>query len=95
LRRNHAIVSASITKSVVMFALIDQPTTSRLNRSSTIARYSQPSSVQIQRDVRSEDLVSHWENSGYHSRAKKHQREVDETVDPRQKHRCIFSRRME
>ncbi|AME28104.2 hypothetical protein AXG89_29990 (plasmid) [Burkholderia sp. PAMC 26561] len=30
-----------------MFALIDQPTTSRLNRSSTIARYSQPSSVQI------------------------------------------------
>ncbi len=30
-----------------MRGLIDQPTTSRLNRSSTTARYSQPSSVQI------------------------------------------------
>ena len=43
--RNHAIVSASITMSAVMRGFIDQPTTSRLNRSSTIARYSQPSSV--------------------------------------------------
>ncbi len=33
--------------SAVMRGLIDQPTTSRLNRSSTTARYSQPSSVQM------------------------------------------------
>ena len=45
LRRNQAIVSASVTMSAVMRGLIDQPTISRLNRSSTMARYSQPSPV--------------------------------------------------
>ncbi|KVO99011.1 hypothetical protein BGV60_04515 [Burkholderia ubonensis] len=46
-RRNQAIVSASVTRSAVMRGLIDQPTTSRLNRSSTTAKYSQHSSVQM------------------------------------------------
>ena len=45
LLRNSAIVSASITLSVVIRGFSDQPTISRLNRSSTIVRYSQPSSV--------------------------------------------------
>ncbi len=45
LRRNQAIVSASVTMSAVIRGLIDQPTISRLNRSSTTARYSQPSPV--------------------------------------------------
>jgi len=36
--------SASTATSAVIFGLIDQPTTSRLNRSRTIAKYSQPSS---------------------------------------------------
>ncbi|CAG9183481.1 hypothetical protein LMG23994_05141 [Cupriavidus pinatubonensis] len=47
LRRNQAIVSASVTISALMRGLIDQPTTSRLNRSRTTARYSHPSSVQM------------------------------------------------
>jgi 2-polyprenyl-6-methoxyphenol hydroxylase-like FAD-dependent oxidoreductase len=41
LLRNHAIVRASVTISAVMRGLSDQPTTSRLNRSRTIARYAQ------------------------------------------------------
>ena len=40
-RRNQAIVNASVTLSVVMRGLSDPPTTARLNRSSTIAKYSQ------------------------------------------------------
>jgi hypothetical protein len=44
-RRNQAIDSASSTRSVVIRGLIDQPITSRLNRSITTARYSQPSAV--------------------------------------------------
>ena len=45
--QNHVMVSASITISVVILGLIDQPATSRLNMSITTARYSQPSSVQM------------------------------------------------
>src|SRR5437867_1901979 len=44
-RRNQAMRSASLTSSVLMCGFIDQPTTWRLNRSITTARYSQPSSV--------------------------------------------------
>ena len=36
--RNHAMVKASITMSAVILGFSDQPTTSRLNRSSTTAR---------------------------------------------------------
>ena len=44
-RRVLTIVRGSVTMSAVMRGFSDQPTTSRLNRSSTMARYSQPSSV--------------------------------------------------
>jgi hypothetical protein len=44
-RRVLTMVRASVTMSAVMRGFSDQPTTSRLNRSSTMARYSQPSSV--------------------------------------------------
>lgn len=45
LRRNSAIRSASHTSVAVIRSDTDQPTTLRENRSSTTARYSQPSSV--------------------------------------------------
>lgn len=45
LRRNQAMRRASMTNSRFMCGFIDQPTTWRLNRSMTTARYSQPSSV--------------------------------------------------
>jgi len=48
LQRNQAIVRASVTISAVMRGLSDQPTPSRLNKSSTMARYSQPLSVHRQ-----------------------------------------------
>jgi hypothetical protein len=47
LRRNNAIDSASVTMSAVILGLIDQPITSRMNSSRTMARYSQPSTVAI------------------------------------------------
>jgi hypothetical protein len=37
--------SASVTNSLLMCGFINQPTTCRLNRSMTTARYSHPSSV--------------------------------------------------
>ena len=44
-RRHSAIRSASHTSTAVMRSDIDQPTTRRLYRSMTVARYSQPSSL--------------------------------------------------
>jgi hypothetical protein len=44
-QRNHAMRSASTTRSWRMCGFIDQPTTWRLNRSGITARYRQPSSV--------------------------------------------------
>lgn len=46
-RRHSAITSASVTSSAVMSLRIDQPTMRRENRSSTTAKYSQPSAVQM------------------------------------------------
>ena len=44
-RLNHAMRSASVTRELCTCGCMRQPTTWRLNRSSTTARYSQPSSV--------------------------------------------------
>jgi hypothetical protein len=43
--RNQVMISASVTISIVMRGFSNQPTTSRSNRSSMMAKYSQPSSV--------------------------------------------------
>ena len=45
MRLNHAMRSASVTRLACMCGCMLQPTTWRLNRSITAARYSQPSSV--------------------------------------------------
>jgi hypothetical protein len=44
-RRNQPLVSASVTRSAVMRGCSDPPTTARLNRSSAMAKYRQPSSA--------------------------------------------------